>query len=64
MLRMFRKAMLGTETTAYLEGFKELSPIRVVGLGLLVSLVLLLGLFPSVISELSDDALRNLLLAY
>lgn len=64
MLRLFQKSMLGKENGAYLDGFSGLGAFRMVGLGLLAALVLVFGLFPSLISSVSDSALRTLLSAY
>ena len=64
MLRVFQKAMLGKETGNYLESLQGLGGFRTIGLSLLVFLVLLFGLFPGIISNISDSAVRTLLNAY
>lgn len=63
MLRMFQKAMLGKPTMAVVMPIQLNFP-RIAGLFLLVSLVLIAGLFPNLISGISDAAIKILLLPY
>jgi NADH-quinone oxidoreductase subunit M len=64
MLRLFQKAMLGSESGNYLDGLKGLGSYRTVGLSLLAILVLFFGLFPGSISGMTESAVRTLLFAY
>jgi NADH-quinone oxidoreductase subunit M len=63
MIRIFQKSMLGSAVQKNID-FKGLNTAQGFGLGLLASLVLIFGLFPEVISSISDSALQVLLKAY
>jgi NADH-quinone oxidoreductase subunit M len=62
MLRMFQKSMLGKPSESL--KFTGLNFTQGIGLGFLASLVLIFGLFPEMISSISDSALQILLRAY
>jgi NADH-quinone oxidoreductase subunit M len=62
MLRMFQKSMLGKSSESL--KFTGLNFTQGIGLGFLASLVLIFGLFPEMISSISDSALQILLRAY
>ena len=64
MLRMFQKSMLGKPVLSGSEAVIDLSFPRIAGLYLLVCLVLLPGLFPGLISGVSDLAVKILMLPY
>lgn len=64
MLRMFQKSMLGKPVLSGGEAAIALSFPRIAGLYLLVCLVLLPGLFPGLISGVSDLAVKILMLPY
>ena len=62
MLRMFQKSMLGKSGGEL--NFTGLNFTQGIGLSFLASLVLIFGLFPEMISSISDSALQILLRAY
>jgi len=62
MLRMFQKSMLGKSGNDL--NFTGLNFTQGIGLSFLASLVLIFGLFPEMISSISDSALQILLRAY
>jgi NADH-quinone oxidoreductase subunit M len=64
MLRIFQKSMLGKAVLSDGEAVLDLSFPRIAGLYLLVCLVLLPGLFPGLISGVSDLAVKILMLPY
>lgn len=64
MLRLFQKSMLGVSKNDFTGSSPVLSAPTTFGLCILASLVLIFGLFPEIISNLTKTALQTLLLAY
>ena len=64
MLRMFQKSMLGESNGSTSIQAPALDGLRVAGLVILAGQVITLGLFPGIISGISDAAVRILMLAY
>jgi NADH-quinone oxidoreductase subunit M len=64
MLRMFQKSMLGESNGSTSIQAPALDGLRVAGLVILAGQVITLGLFPRIISGISDAAVRILMLAY
>jgi NADH-quinone oxidoreductase subunit M len=64
MLRMFQKSMLGKSNLTSEQVEIQLNFPRIAGLYLLVCLVLIPGLFPDMISGISDAAIKILMLPY
>jgi NADH-quinone oxidoreductase subunit M len=64
MLRMFQKSMLGESNGSTSIQAPALDGLRVAGLVILAGQVITLGLFPGIISGISDAAVRILMIAY